>query len=199
MKHLKNKSTIIQQLSLKSRAHNSLELSETLTKLFIEKDHRDWTNYLLKADYPTDQYEVITANIITSILILVPTWSGEGVVKIVHAIFGVESGGTSFLFDHYLPMVNESLSDVKVSLVDWVILARLIIGTAGIKLVWSFAFLEEFITPSILMSEVGIWLGGYTVALVNIIADTISGQTQTDLGVQLAWNVYPGDSKCRHE
>jgi len=43
----------------------------------------------------------------------------------------------------------------------------------------------------------GVQVGGYGVPFVNLASDLVSGQTQTDLGVQFGKNVYPGDSTCR--
>ena len=180
MEHLPIKSPVIQQLGSKPRYDNAVDVSGKLTQLFVEETPKAWEKFLNEYDYPKDFDLTFTAIVATFALLMLPSWCASPIL--VYFIDLLEKKHHDFVVGEYIPMMVEATRDVKISAYDWIILARLFVGVI-IKIVYAFLYQEQRISPDFILEPAWVNFGGHMIWAVNMLADLISNQPQTDLGV----------------
>lgn len=128
---------------------------------------------------------------------LLPSWLGPWVLTTI-AGWILPDRDADFPVNHYLPALAKAAEGISISFSDKIVMVRRFLGMI-IKILYAFFYQEQFLTPDFLTQPFWISLGGHSIWLVNMIADTISDLPQTDVGVQFGQGVYPGDSTCRYE
>jgi len=151
-----------------------------LTHLFIEKEPEDWEKFLTQQDFPDSFDRIFSAIVASFTLLMLPGWIAPTILEQLVKL--LEPHQHDFIIGSYMPEMVEALKDVKIPFYDSIVMARLFIGLI-IKIVYAFLYQEEHITPDFLFEPGWISFGGHMIWAVNMIADTLSGQTQTDLGV----------------
>ena len=101
------------------------------------------------------------------------------------------------MVEEYIPELKKAIAGVKP-------IHKLRTLSAGIgviiKIIFAFLYQEKEINTKFFKSKFMIGLGGHSISLVNHIADTLTGFTQTDRAVNWSTkDLYPGQSQCRLE
>ena len=173
---------------------SAIDVSKQLTKLFVEGDTNSWGAYLTSDDFPNNFNRSFACIVTTFSILMLPTWFSEWFVpELLTAILG----GDEFIVDKYFPEMVKELQDKSLGILEWLNAARFFVGLI-IKLLIAFMYQEEAaLSKAIDRGVYTVWFQGITLWLVNITANIISDQYQTDSAVTWALGVYPGDSFCR--
>ena len=96
--------------------------------------------------------------------------------------------------NQYLPELKKSTQGLEIPFVFSCIIAWKLIGVL-LKIGYAFLFQEQTVLPKepLLWDPKVLWLAGAFIPFLNLVAQIFSGFRQTDWGVNLSWDVYPGD------
>lgn len=180
---------------------NSTQVVKNLTDTIATKSVPEWGRIMDQGDFPHDYFTnfgAITCNIVAFIF---PGFITTPLIKIIADIFlpaqtPIEE--RKWLTDEYLPEIVRATRGnripIKYRLDLWVKLVGVLI-----KLVYAFAFQEQYLPIPGFQTHPLIYAGGFMIPTVFAIADTFTGFMQTDSNVNNSINLYPGHSHCKHD
>ena len=198
IQHFPGDSPILKQLSRERRNSTFEEVTTDLLIALRDQEPEEWIGAMENADIQMNMFIVFAGIVSVGMAVIFPWFITERIVTwAIHSFPDIQQFVIDFILDDYLPVLKESVAEIRVSFEDKKLLGMRIVSLL-MKAVWSFIFQESFFQlPAIFTHTLPMVAAAHLMPVWNRAANHLSGFAQTDDDFNHAHNVYPGDSYCR--